>query len=80
MTAPLVRPSTAAGWAPPYTDTPEEIAARREAAAQAHQWRREHTTRQRKAAEQSAEQWRQAIRDALTELEHDATSETGAAR
>lgn len=28
----ITRPATAAGWAPPFTDTPDEIRARRQAA------------------------------------------------
>ncbi|HZP54982.1 hypothetical protein [Actinocrinis sp.] len=76
----IVRPSTSAGWAPPWTDTPDEIEQRRREAADTAQDRRDQATRQRRADEQAAEQWRQAVRDALQQLEHDTTSETGAAR
>ena len=63
-TLPVTRPATALGWAPPFTDTPDEISARREAAAEAHLWHRQQTTAQRR----EAEAWDTAIRDGLAEL------------
>jgi len=75
----IVRPSTSAGWAPPFTDTPDEITRRRREAAATAQDLRDHATRHRRADEQTAAQWQQAIRDALQQLGHDTTSETGAA-
>lgn len=64
MTAPT-RPSTAQGWAPPWTDTPEEIAARRAVLEEAHESHRWRAHRARKAADA---EWESAIRDGLREL------------
>ena len=66
--APIVRPSTSAGWAPPFTDTPDEIEHRRREAAATAQDQRDQATRLRRADARAAEQWRQAVRDALTAL------------
>ena len=40
----IVRPSTSAGWAPPWTDTPDEIEHRRQAAADTAQDLRDQAT------------------------------------
>lgn len=59
---PVSRPSTSAGWAPPYTDTPDEIADRR-AALLAEIHRADFGQTHHTAAE-----WDRVIRDGLAEL------------
>lgn len=62
---PITRPATPLGWAPPYTDTPGEIARRRaeiEDAFENHRWR---ASLARKAADA---EWDAAIREAAEEL------------
>jgi len=50
----IVRPSTSAGWAPPWTDTPDEIEHRRRVAADTAQDLRDQATRQRRGRERQA--------------------------
>lgn len=62
---PLARPATSDGWAPPYTNTPNEIARRRAELGDAVEERRHRATATRRAADT---QWAAAIRDAWNEL------------
>lgn len=60
---PVSRPTASAGWAPPFTDTPDEITRRRavllDADRRADTGRTHHTSRRT---------WDAAIREALTDL------------
>ena len=71
---PITRPATPLGWAPPYTDTPDEITRRRaeiEDAFENHRWR---ASLARKAADA---EWDAAIRAAAEELAGITTDSAG---
>lgn len=60
---PVSRPATSAGWAPPFTDTPDEINDRRMVLLEAD--RRADTGRTHRTSRRT---WDAAIREALTDL------------
>jgi hypothetical protein len=60
---PVSRPTTSAGWAPPFTDTPDEINDRR--AVLLAEVRRADTGRTHRTSRRT---WDAAIREVLTDL------------